>query len=77
MPTPTIPLRATADTALLDALRRNDIDATPRTVITWLETGANLCRALADYYRATEPQATRTADNLDEASGEFRFLTLT
>jgi len=59
---------------LLAALKKEGIDATPRTLATWMETASNLCRGLATYYRAAEPQATRTIDNLEEASGEFRLL---
>jgi hypothetical protein len=67
----------TTDTAkLLAALRANGIDASPRTLATWLETADNLCKALADFYRQTEPQALHTIDNLEEAAGEFRLLNL-
>jgi len=65
---------ATGKAALLAALRRNGIEASPRTLATWMETADNLCRSLADYYRAAEPQAVRTIDNLEEAAGEFRIL---
>jgi len=59
---------------LLAALSKNGIEASPRTLATWMETADNLCRSLADYYRAAEPQAVRTIDNLEEAAGEFRLL---
>ena len=70
--TNTIP--ATDKAKLLAALRKNGIEASPRTLATWMETADNLCRSLADYYRQTEPQAVRTIDNLEEAAGEFRLM---
>ena len=68
----TIP--ATDRQKLLAALSKNGIEASPRTLATWMETADNLCRALADYYRQTEPTAVRTIDNLEEAAGEFRLI---
>ena len=65
---------ATGKAALLAALRRNGIEASPRTLATWMETADKLCHSLADYYRQTEPTAVRTIDNLEEAAGEFRLL---
>ena len=70
--TNTVP--ATGKTALLAALRRNGIEASPRTLATWMETADKLCHALADYYREAEPTAVRTIDNLEEAAGEFRLI---
>ena len=65
---------ATDKAKLLAALSKNGIEASPRTLATWMETADNLCRSLADYYRQTEPTAVRTIDNLEEAAGEFRLL---
>ena len=70
--TNTIP--ATDKAKLLAALSKNGLEASPRTLATWMETADNLCRSLADYYRQTEPTAVRTIDNLEEAAGEFRLL---
>ena len=60
--------------ALLAALRRNGIEANPRTLATWMETADKLCMALATYYRAAEPQAVRTISALEESASEFRLL---
>ena len=59
---------------LLAALNKYGVEASGRTLATWMETADNLCKALADYYRETEPQALHTIDNLEEAAGEFRLL---
>jgi hypothetical protein len=65
---------ATDKAKLLAALKRNGIEATPRTLATWMETADNLCKALADYYRETEPQALHTLNSIEETAGEFRLL---
>ena len=70
--TPTPP--ATGKAQLLAALRRNGIEASPRTLATWMETADKLCMALATYYRAAEPQAVRTIAALEESASEFRLL---
>ena len=70
----TIPTPTTGKTALLAALKANGIEASPRTLATWMETADKLCMALATYYRATEPQATRTISALEESASEFRLI---
>ena len=65
---------ATGKAALLAALRASGIEATPRTLATWMETADKLCMGLATYYRATEPQALRTISALEESASEFRLL---
>ena len=70
--TPATP--ATGKTALLAALRRHGIEASPRTLAAWMETADKLCMALATYYRAAEPQATRTISALEESASEFRLI---
>ena len=65
---------ATGKTALLATLRANGIEASPRTLATWMETADKLCMALASYYRAAEPQATRTISALEESASEFRLI---
>ena len=65
---------ATGNNALLAALRANGIEASPRTLATWMETADKLCMALATYYRAAEPQAVRTISALEESASEFRLL---
>ena len=64
----------TSKTALLAALRASGIEASPRTLATWMETADKLCMALATYYRAAEPQATRTISALEESASEFRLI---
>ena len=39
----------TNKTALLTALRSSGIEASPRTLATWMETADKLCMALATY----------------------------
>jgi hypothetical protein len=65
---------ATDKAKLIAALARNGIEASPRTLATWMETADNLCKALADYYRETEPQALHTINSIEETAGEFRLL---
>ena len=65
---------ATGKAALLAALRASGIEATPRTLATWMETADKLCMGLATYYRAAEPQALRTISALEESASEFRLL---
>ena len=65
---------ATSKAALLAALRASGIEATPRTLATWMETADKLCMGLATYYRAAEPQALRTISALEESASEFRLL---
>jgi hypothetical protein len=65
---------ATGRTALLEALRRNGIEASTRTLAAWMETADKLCMALATYYRAAEPQAVRTISALEESASEFRLI---
>ena len=65
---------ATGKAALLAALRASGIEATPRTLATWMETADKLCMGLATYYRAAEPQAVRTISALEESASEFRLL---
>jgi len=65
---------ATGKAALLAALRHHGIEASPRTLATWMETADKLCMALATYYRAAEPQALRTISALEESASEFRLL---
>ena len=60
--------------SLLAALRQHGIEATPRTLATWMDTADKLCLGLATYYRATEPQALRTISALEESASEFRLL---
>ena len=72
MTTTTTP--ATGKAALLAALRANGIEASPRTLATWMETADKLCMALATYYRAAEPQAVRTISALEESASEFRLI---
>ena len=72
MTTTTTP--ATGKTALLAALRQCGIEASPRTLATWMDTADKLCMALATYYRAAEPQAVRTIASLEESASEFRLL---
>ena len=73
--TPAAPVTpATGRTALLEALRRNGIEASPRTLAAWMETADKLCMALATYYRAAEPQAVRTISALEESASEFRLI---
>jgi hypothetical protein len=72
--TPATPTPATGKTALLAALRASGIEASPRTLATWMETADKLCMALATYYRAAEPQAVRTISALEESASEFRLL---
>ena len=72
--TPATPTPATGKAALLAALRASGIEASPRTLATWMETADNLCMALATYYRAAEPQAVRTISALEESASEFRLL---
>ena len=60
--------------ALLAALRASGIEASPRTLATWMETADKLCMALATYYRGAEPQAVRTISALEESASEFRLL---
>ena len=67
---------ATGKAALLAALRASGIEATPRTLATWMETADKLCMGLATYYRAAEPQALRTISALEEAASEFRLMDL-
>lgn len=62
--------------ALLRALHRNGIEASPRTLATWLETADKLCMALANYYQTTEPQAVRSIAALEDAAHEFRLIDL-
>ena len=64
----------TKNQELLAALRANGIEASPRTLATWMETADKLCMALATYYRNAEPQAVRTIAALEEAASEFRLL---
>ena len=64
----------TGKTALLAALKANGIEASPRTLATWMETADKLCMALATYYRTAEPQATRTISALEESASEFRLI---
>jgi hypothetical protein len=64
----------TGKAALLAALRSSGIEASPRTLATWMETADKLCMALATYYRAAEPQAVRTISALEESASEFRLL---
>ena len=71
---PAAPAPATGNTALLAALRRNGIEASPRTLATWMETADKLCMGLATYYRAAEPQAVRTISALEESASEFRLI---
>ena len=71
---PAAPAPATGKAALLTALRRNGIEASPRTLATWMETADKLCMALATYYRAAEPQAVRTITALEESASEFRLI---
>jgi len=68
------PSPATGKAALLTALRANGIEASPRTLATWMETADKLCMALATYYRAAEPQAVRTISALEESASEFRLI---
>jgi len=73
--TPAAPVTpATGRTALLEALRRNGIEASTRTLAAWMETADKLCMALATYYRAAEPQAVRTISALEESASEFRLI---
>ena len=72
MTTTTTP--ATGKAALLAALRQCGIEASPRTLATWMDTADKLCMALATYYRAAEPQAVRTIASLEESASEFRLL---
>ena len=72
MTTTTTP--ATGKNALLAALRQCGIEASPRTLATWMDTADKLCMALATYYRAAEPQAVRTIASLEESASEFRLL---
>ena len=72
MTTTTTP--ATGKVALLAALRASGIEATPRTLATWMETADKLCMGLATYYRAAEPKALRTISALEESASEFRLL---
>ena len=65
---------ATGKAALLAALRQCGIEASPRTLATWMDTADKLCMALATYYRAAEPQAVRTIASLEESASEFRLL---
>ena len=71
-----LPPPTTGKAALLAALRSSGIEASPRTLATWLETADKLCMALATYYRAAEPQALRTISALEESASEFRLLDL-
>ena len=72
--TPATTTPATGKAALLAALRASGIEASPRTLATWMETADKLCMALATYYRAAEPQAMRTISALEESASEFRLL---
>ena len=72
--TPATTTPATGKTALLAALRASGIEASPRTLATWMETADKLCMALATYYRAAEPKATRTIAALEESAEEFRII---
>ena len=72
--TPATTTPATGKSALLAALRASGIEASPRTLATWMETADKLCMALATYYRAAEPQAVRTISALEESASEFRLL---
>ena len=72
--TPATTTPATGKAALLAALRASGIEASPRTLATWMETADKLCMALATYYRAAEPQAARTISALEESASEFRLL---
>jgi hypothetical protein len=72
--TPATTTPATGKAALLAALRASGIEASPRTLATWMETADKLCMALATYYRAAEPQAVRTISALEESASEFRLL---
>ena len=72
--TPATTTPATGKAALLAALRASGIEATPRTLATWMETADKLCMGLATYYRAAEPQALRTISALEESASEFRLL---
>ncbi len=66
----------TGKAALLTALRASGIEATHRTLATWMKTADKLCMGLATYYRAAEPQAMRTISALEESASEFRLLDL-
>ena len=75
--TTTVPLsQKAAEACLLQAMRHHGIEASPRTLTTWLDTADKLCLALATYYRDTEPQATRAITALEEAADEFRLMDL-
>ena len=71
---PAAPSPATGKAALLAALRANGIEASPRTLATWMETAANLCTTLAEYYKETEPQAHNTIHELEDVADEFRIM---
>jgi len=73
--TTTVPLsKKAAEACLLQAMRHHGIEASPRTLTTWMETAEKLCMALATYYRDTEPQAFRAITALEESAAEFRLM---